>query len=228
MRNITLALSLVLFACGGADGGDDFPGAGQFPGSGTGRGTGSGSRSGSQQDDVDFGIPAEFPQLNQRYYSHGLWRVDHSGADIVPNRWVRSVEELSQYEGGASFGAVWEPDKASFVVLLEAPADDMKIEMNLPSLEVGDYDMTRFGSQLRYTERGHYLYVTAIGGGSGTVRIEGNNGTAIWGTFSARVCFKQTPNANCFSIYEGRWSAANQSPSDEVVESTRPTAPSRG
>jgi hypothetical protein len=90
-------------------------------------------------------------------------------------------------------------------------AKDKRIQMTLASIAPGHYLLQSYIPAIRYTERGGYAYDTATKGGKGVVDIVGNNGRALWGTFSGRVCFTSTPNANCFDFSNGRFSALNQS-----------------
>jgi len=170
------------------------------------------SRGGGGGEITDYGIPSDYPQLNSRYSSHALWRRDGSGAEIVPNRWVSSIDELPLSEGAETYGAIWDPSYGSFNITFHDADADQMIEIYLPRLEVGTHQVDGFNGELIYTERGGYRYISNIEGGRGEVVIEGSNGKAFWGTFSGRTCFVQTPGVNCWSIYEGRWSAADERP----------------
>jgi len=206
-----LSAGCLIRAGGGGSGGDDdggeLPSPGTFPGGG-GEGEGEGP------GDLDTGIPAEYPQLSARYSSHGLWAIDHSGAAVVPNEWVASVDQLAEAEGVQTYGAIWDSGYLSFRISMADTEADEQIEIYLPALDPGEYDVTGFDGEMVYTERVSYRYTTAIAGGYGTVRIEENNGVALWGTFEGRFCFVETPEANCYRLYEGRFAALDQSPEE--------------
>lgn len=191
----------------GDDDDDGLPSGGTGPSGGEGEGEGPG--------DLETGIPAEYPQLNHRFSAHGLWALDHSGAAVVPNEWVSSVDVLPVAEGVETFGGIWDEYYQSFRISMVDTEADEQIELILPSLDAGEYDVTGFEGEMIYTERVSYQYTTQISGGYGTVRIEGNNGVALWGTFEGRMCFTSTPDANCYRVYEGRFSALDQRPASE-------------
>lgn len=203
MRKLLL-ISVIVVACG-AEGPEAFPPL-HTPGA-----PGSPNISDPPKDEA-LGIPSEYPQLNARYSAHGAWSVDHSGFEIIPNQVHASTEELPVYQGAQTFGAIWDPDYRTYLIELSAPSEGMKIEIRLSSLEPGTYALSGFDGELEYTERQSYRYTTAIKGGEGTLTIDGNNGVALWGSFSGRACFRRTPGVNCFSLYSGRFSALDQRP----------------
>jgi hypothetical protein len=208
MRIIAFALTVTLTACAGGDAFDDDGGA--LPPGGPGGPGGPGPGGGG--DAIDYGIPSEYPQLNARWASHAVWAVDHSGAELIPNRWVASVGELAISEGAETYGAIWDPSYGAFAIEFTDRDDDQRILIRLPALDARSYEVSGFDGELLYEERGGYRYTTAIEGGRGSVIIDGANDRALWGRFSGRTCFVSTPGSNCFSHYEGRFSALDQRP----------------
>lgn len=189
-----LGLSLGAAACGGDD--DD------------GNGGGNSGRDGGSVVDDDLGIPSGYPTPATGEAAAARWAVDHSGFEIIPNRSVSSVSDLPVSAGGARGGAVWDARYGAFAITFTDSARNEVMTLYLPRQEPGTYAATGFDGEVTYTERTSYVYTSVIAGGHATVEIEGNNGRALWGRFSGRHCFVQTPETNCFSIYEGRFAAA--------------------
>jgi hypothetical protein len=226
--SFVISIAAAFAACGPLAGDDKDEDRGELAGDNLPGGRDTSSRDPTAGDPMnieDDGIPADYPQLNTRFASHGTWAIDHSGYEIIPNRVHASIDELEPSEGGETYGAIWDTSWSSFVIAMYDAPRDQTIELLLPSLDPGEYDLTAWSTELRYTERGGYLYKTAIDGGRGTVTIAGANGRALWGEFSGRVCFVSTPGSNCFSIYRGKFSARDQRPEEMPERSAPPAGP---
>lgn len=165
-------------------------------------------------------VPADFPPLNPRWTSHAQWRFDNSGYESIPNPVVPSVSDLPQSDGAETFGAIWDPSYQRYLISFADQSRDQHFDIHLAgpppesgerALQPGVYDLGGADGTIQYTERGGYLYISNISGGRGTLEIVESDGEVLWGTFSGRVCFASTPDANCWSIYEGRFAALDQS-----------------
>jgi hypothetical protein len=156
---------------------------------------------------IDFGIPSEYPQLNARYRSHVQWARDTSGYDSLPNESYSSVDQLPRYDAVSMYGMDWSGGAFRIAADDEVHGETMVIE--LASMDDGTRQITGFDGRMSRTEHrsGDYEYITNIRGGAGTLTIVGHNESAIWGTFTARTCFVETPDVNCYGIYDGSFSA---------------------
>jgi hypothetical protein len=216
MRLLAIQLTTILFlplafGCGEGDDDDDDRGGDLADDNG-------GDDENGGDDDGGFdGIPSGFPQLGQGERARAEWAIDLSGFENIPNQEVSSVDELPVSIGAAEQGAAWDDSYDAFALTTYDPASNQFMTIFLPTLEPGTYEVSGFNGEVLYTERDSYFYTTAIVGGRGTVEVAGNDGRAVWGRFSGRVCFLDTPGSNCFSFYEGRFSAAVETEGESLA-----------
>jgi hypothetical protein len=159
---------------------------------------------------LDVAIPSGFPALSPRWSSHAGWRIDTSGFDSVPNPSVGSIDELALSDGAETFGAIFDPSYQQCVLSFMDNTRYQRIELFVRSLAPGVYELDGGQGTMEYIRDGGYRYISDIEGGEGTLEILGNDGEVLWGRFSGRVCFASTPDANCFRVYEGEFSALHQ------------------
>ena len=155
---------------------------------------------------IDYGIPADFPALSERYSTHATWRQDTSGFESIPNSVFASVSDIPVSEGvfEAGVGTATGMHRIDFF----DASRNYEWKLELRSMEVGTYTLSGFDGSLERVENrgGSYRYISDIDGGSGAAEIVGNNGIVAWGTFTARLCYAPTPGSNCSTTYSGRFS----------------------
>jgi hypothetical protein len=156
-------------------------------------------------DPIDHGIPDDYPQLNAQYLAHMTWRPDTSGSESVPNETFGSIDELPGRQGLGTFGVMYAPEVDSFYMRVADSNPSEALTILLAMVEPGTYDAASDELRIDLLEqRPMGMMMTSFGeGASATVDIVGTSETALWGSFTARLC----GFPDCWTMYEGRFAA---------------------